>query len=165
MTDAEPSQIIMDALRRIVQALRRASARYERDAGLTSAQMFILKTLSARPGGSVNDLAAATHTHQSTVSEVAARLEARGLIERRPAPSDRRRVELRLSPDGERLIAPKQPTDAPTPQEALLAAIAALPAAKRDALAEGLSALIATAGLAGETPSLFFESPHTPQDM
>ncbi|MDI7776638.1 MarR family transcriptional regulator [Asticcacaulis sp. EMRT-3] len=151
-------QIIMDALRRIVQSLRHASARHERDSGLTSAQVFLLKTLHARPGGSVNDLAAAAHTHQSTVSEIVARLEGKGLIARRAAPNDRRRVELRLTPQGEQSIA----TGGHTPQEALLAAIAVLPDAQRTALAEGLSALIATAGLDGETPHLFFESQETP---
>lgn len=155
MRKTDPSQTIMDALRRIVQALRRASARYEREAGLTSAQVFILKTLHSRPGVSVNALAAATHTQQSTVSEVVTRLETRGLIERRAAAQDRRRVELRLTPQGEQLIA----NDAATPQEALVAAIAALPAEKRAALAEGLSALIITAGLGDEAPHLFFESP------
>jgi DNA-binding MarR family transcriptional regulator len=144
----------MDALRRIVQALRRASARFERDSGLTSAQVFILKTLHSHPGVSVNALAAAAHTQQSTVSEVVTRLESKGLIARRPAPEDRRRVELRLTPDGERLIC----ADAMTPQEALVAAIAALPDDKRIALAEGLSALIVTAGLSDEAPHLFFES-------
>lgn len=155
MPDMDPSQMIMDALRRIVQALRRASARYERDAGLSSAQVFILKTLHIHPGLSVNALAAAAHTQQSTVSEVVTRLETKGLIERRPAPEDRRRVELRLTTAGHHLIA----NDVATPQEALVAAIAALPAEKRAALAEGLSALVATAGLHDEAPNLFFESP------
>jgi DNA-binding MarR family transcriptional regulator len=160
MPDTDPSQMIMDALRRIVQALRRASARYEREAGLSSAQVFILKTLHGHPGVSVNALAAAAHTQQSTVSEVVTRLEARGLIERRSALEDRRRVELRLTTAGERLIA----TGAATPQEALVAAIAALPDEKRAALAEGLSALIVTAGLSDEAPRLFFESASASQD-
>jgi len=160
MQKIESSQTIMDALRRIVQALRRASARYEREAGLTSAQVFILKTLHTLPGASVNALAAATHTQQSTVSEVVARLEARNLIERRPAPGDRRRVELRLTAAGECVIE----ADAATPQEALLTAIAALPDDKRTALAEGLSALIVSAGLDDEAPNLFFESPDTSKE-
>jgi DNA-binding MarR family transcriptional regulator len=153
MPEPSQSQIIMDALRRIVQALRRASTSYERDSGLTSAQMFVLKALSPRPGCSVNDLAQATHTHQSTISETVSRLEGRGLVDRRVAADDRRRVELRLTSAGETLVS----RELRTPQEDLVGAIAALPDEKRQALADGLVALVGAAGLDHEIPQLFFE--------
>jgi DNA-binding MarR family transcriptional regulator len=156
MPEHNDVQIILDALRRIVQALRRASARYERDVSLTSAQVFVLKTLQTRPGCSVNDLAAATHTHQSTISELVSRLESRGLIERRTSAEDRRRVELRLSEVGMDMIG----AETRTPQEDLVAAIAGLPDDKRMALADGLISLVAAAGIEDETAQLFFE----PQD-
>lgn len=154
--DTSDSRSIMDALRRIVQALRVASARSEQSGGPTSAQAFLLNALRQNPGGSVNDLAALAHTHQSSVSEVIARLEAKGLVARRAAPQDRRRVELRLTPAGEAAVAGQ----ARMPQENLVAAIARLPEEKRRALAEGLIALVAAAGLEGDHPHLFFE----PQD-
>ncbi len=154
MTDGELSiseaQAIMDSLRRIVQALRRASTQYE---GFTSAQIFVLRTLDASEGASVNDLAALTHTHQSTASEMVTRLEANGLIERKTAEADRRRVELYLSAAGRNVVRDQ----AKTPQEEIVEAITALSSEDRTALAQGLKALIQVAGLSEAAPQLFFE--------
>jgi DNA-binding MarR family transcriptional regulator len=143
-------QAIMDSLRRIVQALRRASTRYQ---GSTSAQIFVLRTLEAHDGASVSDLAHLTHTHQSTVSEMITRLETNGLIERRIAQDDRRRVELYLSAAGRSLIREQ----VKTPQEDIVEAIAAMSNEDRGALSQGLKALTRTAGLDKAPPQLFFE--------
>ena len=144
------AQAIMDSLRRIVQALRRASTQYE---GFTSAQIFVLRTLETCEGASVNDLAALTHTHQSTASEMVAKLEANGLLERRTAKDDRRRVELYLSAAGRKVVRDQ----ARTPQEELIDAIAALSSENRTALAQGLKALTEAANLSETVPQLFFE--------
>jgi DNA-binding MarR family transcriptional regulator len=154
MHDNDPSipeaQAIMDSLRCIVQALRRASIQYE---GFTSAQIFVLRTLGKSQGASINDLAALTHTHQSTASQMVARLEANGLIERRTAPDDRRRVELKLSAAGRDVIRDRDTT----PQEQIVEAIAAMSSENRTALAQGLAALTEIAGLGATAPQLFFE--------
>jgi DNA-binding MarR family transcriptional regulator len=156
--DSSDAIQIMDALRRIVQALRASSVQCQRELGLSSAQMFILRALRDRPGSSVNDLAAATHTHQTSASEVIAKLEAKGLVERRHSRQDRRRMELSLSPAGTRLVA----AQLRTPQEDLVSAIALLPDEKRAALAEGLIALVTAAGLDATASTLFFERPDQP---
>ena len=156
--DTSDSQAIMDGLRRIVQALRRASTDSAGKSGLTAAQTFLLRTLQANPGASVNDLAALTRTHQSSVSEVISRLEEKGLIDRRPAADDRRRVELRLTPTGETLVN----RHGRTPQEEMLEAIDTLPPETRKSLAEGLHALAAAVSPSGETPPLFFEEKDAP---
>ncbi|MCD2178241.1 MarR family winged helix-turn-helix transcriptional regulator [Rhizobium sp. C1] len=147
------AKTILDGLRRIVQALRKASSEAGSQQALTAAQIFLLRTLQAHDGASVNDLASLTHTHQSSVSEVVARLEAKGLIDRRPAPADRRRVELRLTEAGQALVA----RQGRTPQEDMLQAIQTLPAETRAALAHGLSALAAAVSSSGDPPPLFFE--------
>lgn len=147
------TQTILDALRHIVQALRRSSAGFERAANLTAAQAFILKTLQAHPWSSVNELSGYVHASQSTVSETVARLVNRGLVMRRQALADRRRVELCLSETGAGAIA----EGVPMPQDALVNAIAAMPEAKRIALADGLTALVTDARLGDVAPPLFFE--------
>ncbi|HWU61715.1 MAG TPA: MarR family transcriptional regulator [Ensifer sp.] len=156
-TPASETRIIMDSLRRIVQALRKASADPSAAPSLTAAQIFLLRTLEAHPGASVNDLAALTHTHQSSVSEVLSRLEAKGLIDRRPAANDRRRVVLRLSDAGEAIVGQQ----GRTPQEDMLQAIEMLSPQIRAALAEGLNALAAAAAPGSATPPLFFEEKDT----
>jgi DNA-binding MarR family transcriptional regulator len=147
------TQTILDALRCIVQVLRRSSANSQRSADLTGAQAFILKTLQARPGCSVNELADYTYASQSSVSEAVTRLVSRGLIERSQTERDRRRVELSLSERGANAIA----DGVPMPQDGLVSAIAALPEEKRIALAEGLTALVSAAGMNDAAPQLFFE--------
>ncbi|HEY8548699.1 MAG TPA: MarR family transcriptional regulator, partial [Vicinamibacterales bacterium] len=102
-SDEGDTQTALDAIRRIVQALRESSRWAEQHLGVSGAQLFVLQALAAAPNMSVNELAARVHTHQSSVSTVVARLVARGLVRRERSALDGRRVELSLSPRGQRL--------------------------------------------------------------
>ncbi|MGB8365108.1 MAG: MarR family winged helix-turn-helix transcriptional regulator [Rhizomicrobium sp.] len=66
--------------------------------GMTRAQWFILARLSHHPGQSQNELAAVCEVEPITVGRLIDRLEARGLVERRPDPMDRRIRRLHLLP-------------------------------------------------------------------
>ena len=147
------AQTIMDALRSIVQTLRRASAGERNNSNLTSAQALLLRTLQLHEGASINDLAALTHTNQSTVSEVVSRLEAKGVIERRIAEDDRRRCELHTLAKGRDLLE----RHGRTPQEDMVRAISDMPHDDRSALARGLQALAGAVGARDGVPPLFFE--------
>jgi DNA-binding MarR family transcriptional regulator len=96
---------VLDAIRRIVRVLRLSSGRAERELGLGSAQLFVLQQPAAAPAKSVNELAARTYTHQSSVSVVVRRLVEQGLVARRRASDDGRRRELSLTAAGRRLVA------------------------------------------------------------
>jgi len=149
---AAKSQSVLDNLRRIVQAARQSSAQCERVAGLTSAQLLVLKSIRANPGLSINDLAALTLTHQASVSEVVRRMEGRGLLVRARSSEDARRVELQLTADGKDALAQQVETI----QETLMGAMDRLPPDVLDHLADGLDLLIEEAGLAqGPAPMLF----------
>src|SRR5262245_47049882 len=97
-------RLALDAFRRIVQTLRSSSALAEREVGLTSAQLFALQQLAAMPGASINDLAARTFTHQSSVSVVVRRLAGRRFVAKVPASDDRRRVSIALTDAGRALL-------------------------------------------------------------
>src|SRR5919202_5343906 len=101
---AGDTRIVLDAVRRIFQALHESSRWAEKHLGLTGAQLFVLQQLADSPCPSLNELAARTHTHQSSVSTVVARLVERGLVVRGAGESDARRVELRLSSEGRKVI-------------------------------------------------------------
>jgi len=150
--DSRPQQV-MDALRRIVQAVRQSSAQFERSTGLTAAQILILKHVAANAGASINDLAAETLTHQSTVSEVAGRLEAKGLLVRARSSEDGRRRELQITDAGQAALS----MSTETIQETLMRAMASLPAETLDCLVTGLDALIAAAGLGSGPAPMFLE--------
>jgi DNA-binding MarR family transcriptional regulator len=159
--DSDPSselQTALDALRRIVQALRVSAAQAQHDTGLGAAQLFVLQQLEASPL-SINALAARTHTHQSSVSAVVQRLAAAGLVERGASASDGRKVEARLTPRGRTLMR-RAPV---VTQDALIGALEALPAKARAALASGLQQLADGMGLDPSAPMFFEEAPEPRQ--
>src|SRR4029079_19507052 len=96
---------ILDGVRRIVRTLHASSRASEKSLGLSGAQLFVLQRLADTPGLSLNALAALTHTHQSSVSTVVSRLVESGLGPRAAAADDGRRLELRVSAEGRRLVA------------------------------------------------------------
>ncbi len=143
----------LDAIRRIVQALRESSRLAERRVGLTGAQLFVLQTLAEAPGSSVNELAALAHTHQSSVSAVVGKLVQEGLVERTSPEEDRRRVELTLSPSGRRAAA-RIPDLA---QARLIDAIAGMTPARRRQLASTLGEVADALAGGDRAPAMFFE--------
>jgi len=148
----------LDALRRIVQAIRLSAARAERHMGLSGAQLFVLQQLADLPAQSLNELAQRTRTHQSSVSAVVTRLVGRGLVSRRRADDDGRRLVLELTPAGRELL-----TGAPeTAQSRLIAALGRLPRPGLAALVASLEGLMTALGMEAEPASLFFESPQDP---
>ena len=143
----------MDALRQLVRALRVSTRAAERAHQVSAAQLFALRIVAAEPGLALGEVAARTHTRQSTASEVVARLVDRGLVERRLDPADARRRTLHLTVAGRRLVR----TARRTVPERLVAALEALPAAERASLARGLARWVDAAGLADVEPTMFFE--------
>src|SRR4051812_49679467 len=67
---------VLDAIRRVVRTLREASRHSDRVVGVSAAQLFVLQRLAGTRGLSVNELAARTLTHQSSVSVVVSKLAA-----------------------------------------------------------------------------------------
>lgn len=65
---------------------------------MTRAQWIILSRLERQPGMSQNEMAAICEVEPITVARLVDRLEARGLVERRSDPADRRIRRLHLLP-------------------------------------------------------------------
>lgn len=72
--------------------------------GMTRAQWVILARVSASPGLSQNELAALLEVEPISVGRLVDRLEARGLLERRSDPGDRRIHRLHLLPGAEPIL-------------------------------------------------------------
>ena len=107
------ARAVLDAIRRIVRAIRVSSRDTERRVGLSAAQLFVLSRLQTGRAMSLNELAERTLTHQSSASVVVRKLVERGLVQRVTSKDDRRRQELSLTPDGRELLgkAPKAAQD------------------------------------------------------
>ena len=123
----------LDAFRRIVQALRTPGTT-RGSLHLSHAQLFALQRIAEHPRASINDIAALTFTHQSSVSVVVQRLVERRLVAKVAASDDRRRQRLALTTRG-RDVLERARSAVP---ERLIAAISALPPRDRRALAKAL---------------------------
>lgn len=78
--------------------LRTEADRRARAHGMSRAQWVMLIRLDRQPGLSQKELAELLEVEPITVARLADRLEARGLLERRPDPADRRIWRLHLLP-------------------------------------------------------------------
>jgi len=145
---------ILDAIRRILRALRESSRATESELGLSGAQLLVLQFLKSGKPLSINELAEKTQTHQSSVSTVVSRLADAGLVNRQTSAEDARRAEIGLTPMGSRLLNKQAPLLA---QEKLFRVIAELPSNKQKQLAELLTQVVELAGFASQPATLFFE--------
>jgi MarR family transcriptional regulator, lower aerobic nicotinate degradation pathway regulator len=145
-------------MRRIVRALGISARTAERSIGITGAQLFVLRVLDAHPAQSLNELAALTFTHQSTVSVVVDRLVSRGFVTRSRSETDGRRVVLALTTSGRRALRHAPP---PT-QMRLITAINSLSPGRRRELAKALKAVVDAMDVAGGTMGLLFDDPVSP---
>ncbi|HLY05300.1 MAG TPA: MarR family transcriptional regulator [Rhizomicrobium sp.] len=88
----------------VARLLRTRFDQRARSKGMTRAQWVILARVHATPGLSQNELASILEVEPISVGRLIDRLEARGLVERRPDPNDRRIWRLHLLPAAEPVL-------------------------------------------------------------
>jgi MarR family transcriptional regulator, transcriptional regulator for hemolysin len=93
---SEPDVLLL--LYDVARQMRTRSDQRARTHGMTRAQWVILAHLQRQPGLSQNELAAIVEVEPITIGRLVDRLEARGLVERRADPKDRRVWRLQLKP-------------------------------------------------------------------
>ena len=89
----------------VARMMRTRFDRWARTSGMTRAQGVILARLSRQPGMTQNEMAGLCEVEPITVGRLVDRLEARGLLERRLDPADRRIRRLHLLPAAEPILA------------------------------------------------------------
>lgn len=150
---------VLDALRRLVQLVHVTSRTAERTVGVSGAQLFVLQTLAQHGPQTPAELATRTTTHQSSVSVVVRRLVEQGLAARTPSRTDRRSVQISVTPQGHALLDHAPPTAA----QSVLAGLSRMPPSDRDALAQHLGQLIRALDLDHDAPPLFLSPPARPR--
>jgi DNA-binding MarR family transcriptional regulator len=146
---------VINALRRITQAIRLSSSEIHDRLGITGAQLFVLQQLADQPGASLRQLAERTLTDQSSVSVVVGRLVAAGAVTRRTAAADARRTELTLTERGRALL-----RRAPPPaQSRLTASLRAVPGVQLRVTAGVLERAARAVSPARAPAPMFFEPP------
>ncbi|MBN8529820.1 MAG: MarR family transcriptional regulator [Caulobacterales bacterium] len=112
--------------------------------GLTQRQFAVLEAVSAKAGLSQTDLVRATGIDRSTLADLVARMESKGLVERRRSTLDARAMTVRLTEAGTAALEAMRPRV----QSADKRILALLPKGRREAFLTVLAELAATADAA-----------------
>jgi MarR family transcriptional regulator, organic hydroperoxide resistance regulator len=131
----DPAQEAWELLWRVMQENKPRFMALAQEMGLAPMQLHALRLIEPGDGVPMSSLAGKLFCDASNVTGIVDRLEARGLIERRPSATDRRVKLLVLTEEGARLreTAYRQMTTPPP-------AIAALPLRHQRALRDALRA-------------------------
>jgi DNA-binding MarR family transcriptional regulator len=116
-------------------------ARLQQDCGLSMGTLDVMSVVARTPLCRVNDIAAALSITVGGASQAVDRISARGHLERRPNPADRRSSVVELTPGGEELLAAAGPV---FDRELARWFRGPLPEAELDRLGAALAALRAT---------------------
>ena len=95
---------VANRLRPVLLHLNRHLRREVHASGVSPGQLSLLGLIDGNPGIGVADLAAREGTSMPSVCTHIDRLEASGLVTRRQAERDRRRVDLEVTAEGERVL-------------------------------------------------------------
>ena len=95
---------IADRLRPVLLQVGRELRRETREIGVSPEQVSILVAIKYTPGIGVRDLATRERVSAPALSNHVDRLERDGLVSRTPDASDRRRVGLTLTDEGQRVL-------------------------------------------------------------
>lgn len=152
-TGLSDTALSFDALKRfrlIFRAVQQHSQWVEQRCGLTSAQLWAIAELAARPGQRVSELARAMSIHPSTASNLLDKLERKGLVEKQRQRADQRVVHLTVTEAGLNVL-----TRAPNPATGILqAALFKLPPTVLRSLIQNLDTLVAAMNIQDERAAL-----------
>lgn len=92
---------LLVSLRQITRAIDLYSKKLQKTTGLTISQLLVLETISRLSNPTIGAIAKEILLSQATVSNIADRLEKNGLVARKRMDTDKRTVNLVLTPLGE----------------------------------------------------------------
>lgn len=100
MTDTAPDRLLS-----LFELLRKLALDQHplQDSGVTMPQLALLDRVAASPGCGIQEVASGLGLTAPTVSVSVRRLEAAGLLERRPDPQDGRAIQLFVTAQGQAL--------------------------------------------------------------
>ena len=101
---------VLIAIRRLIRAADLHSKRLNKISGLTAPQLLVMQTIHDASEKTIGDIARSISLSQATVTTIVTRLESRGYLKRTKSVSDRRKVYVSLTAEGERSL-----SNAPTP--------------------------------------------------
>ena len=100
----DQAETALVALRRILKATANNVKAVAHETGLTASQLLVLQVLKTHGETLTGDLAKAVDLKQATISILLDKLQERGYVERRRGETDRRRVWVRITEAGTRVL-------------------------------------------------------------
>jgi DNA-binding MarR family transcriptional regulator len=104
LASPEPAQQVLRRFRLVFNAIKTHFRQVEKKAGVGGAQLWALFVVREQPGIGVSELARAMDIHQSTASNLVRSLVDQALVAVEKGGTDRRAVQLRLTPGGMRVL-------------------------------------------------------------
>ncbi len=98
------SDSVMIALRKIIQAIDMNSKKLVKRVGLTGPQLVILQEISNLGEVTAGEVARAVSLSQATLTGILERMEKRGLLSRQRSEQDKRRVMVRITDRGVKVL-------------------------------------------------------------
>lgn len=98
------SKELLIGLRKITQAIDLHSKYLAKNYGMTGPQLVLLQELSDCESQSVSELSKSVSLSQGTVTDIVVRLEKKGLLSRRRSETDKRRVLVSITENGQALL-------------------------------------------------------------
>ncbi|MCA2018961.1 MarR family transcriptional regulator [Vibrio tritonius] len=96
---------VLISIRQIIRAIDLRSKKLNRDFGLTSPQLLLLRSVDESGKQTIRQLSKQANMSQATATSILDRLEARGLIIRTRDIVDKRKVHAKLTEQGKILLA------------------------------------------------------------
>ena len=104
LPEREISDNVLIAIRKIIQAIDLNSKKLVKRVGLTGPQLVILQEISRLGIVSVGEVAKNVSLSQGTVTGILERMEKRGLVTRERNKQDKRRVMVKITNSGKKLL-------------------------------------------------------------
>ncbi|KGY09872.1 MarR family winged helix-turn-helix transcriptional regulator [Vibrio sinaloensis] len=95
---------VLVSIRQIIRAIDSHSKKLNKESGLTTSQLIIMRAISELGQVTISELSASTNMSQATASTILDRLEKHMLIERVRNACDKRKVHAYLTEQGNRLL-------------------------------------------------------------
>ncbi len=111
-TQTNVTDNVLISLRRIIQAIDLHSRQLVRQHGITTPQLIVLRQIHGKDSITVSEVAKQVSLKQTTVTDILNRLERKGLVTRHKDTGDRRRVLVKETDVGKKLL-----EGAPSPLE------------------------------------------------
>jgi DNA-binding MarR family transcriptional regulator len=111
-TQTNVTDNVLICLRRITQAIELHSRQLVRQYGITTPQLVLLRQIHGKESITVSEVAKQISLKQTTVTDILNRLERKGLVSRHKDTGDRRRVLVKETDVGKKLLA-----TAPSPMQ------------------------------------------------